>query len=149
MRNMEFLIPIVLFGVTGWVVSVFFSYRRYIHQIKTLTDFHAKVLDKMGSAKEFGEFLETDGGKGFVRSLSVEGPSAKTGIIRGSERAVLCLAVGIAFLLLGSWYENLQIGMTALGTIITACGIGSLISCLSSFYLSKSFGLFDPSDSRK
>ena len=149
MGNFEFLIPIVLFGVIGWIVFIYFSQRRQSQQLKTLTEFHTKVLDKMSSSKDLGEFLETDGGKRFMGSLAVEGPSAKTRIIRCAEQAVFCLSIGIGFLLLGSWFEDYRNGMVVIGTLVTACGVGSAISCGSSYFLSKSFGLFEPPDGRK
>lgn len=147
--HVEILVPIALFAMIGWIVFTAVSAGRRKEQLKTIAEFHTKVLEKMGSAKDFGEFLETDGGKRFMGSLTVEGPSAKTRIVRCAEQAVVCLSIGIGFLLLGSWFEEYRIGMVVIGTIITACGIGSLISCGSSYFLSKSFGLFEPPEGRK
>ena len=149
MGNFEFLIPIVLFGVIGWIVQTAVTSGRHKAQLKATAEFQAKILEKMGSAKDFGEFLETDGGRRFMGSLTIEGPSAKTRIVRSAEQAVICLSVGIGFLLLGSWYGEYRNDLTVIGTIVTACGIGLLISCVSSFFLSKSFGLFEPPDGRK
>ncbi|MEI6668237.1 MAG: hypothetical protein WCP29_08780 [Acidobacteriota bacterium] len=149
MHNVEFLVPIVLFGVIGWIVHTAVMAGRHKHQLKATADFQAKILEKMGSAKDFGEFLETDGGRRFMGSLTIEGPSAKTRIVRSTERAIVCLSVGIGFLMLGSWFEESRMGMIAIGTIVTACGVGSVISCGSSYFLSKSFGLFEPADGRK
>ena len=149
MHSFEFLIPIVLFGVIGWIVQIAVTSGRRKEQLKTTAEFHAKVLDKMGSAKDFGEFLETDGGKRFMGSLTIDGPSAKTRIVRCAEQAVICLSIGIGFLLLGLSFGEYRDGMVIIGTVVTACGVGSLISCVSSYFLSKNFGLFDPSDGRK
>ena len=52
--------------------------------------FHSKVLEKMGSTAEFGAFLETDGGKRFMKSLTVEGPSAKTRILGSTQTGIVC-----------------------------------------------------------
>jgi hypothetical protein len=142
MGSFEFLIPIVLFGVIGWIVNIAVTSGRQKAQLKATAEFQAKILEKMGSAKD-------DGGKRFMGSLTIEGPSAKTRIVRSAEQAVICLSVGIGFLLLGSWFEEYRIGMVVIGTIVTACGIGWSISCASSYFLSKSFGLFEPPDGRK
>lgn len=147
--HVEILVPIALFAMIGWIVYTAVTAGRRKEQLKVTAEFHAKVLDKMGSAKDFGEFLETDGGKRFMGSLTVEGPSAKTRIIRCAEQAVICLSIGVGFLLLGSWFEEGRYGMVVIGTIITACGIGSLISCVSSYFLSKSLGLFEQADGPK
>jgi hypothetical protein len=149
MGNFEFLIPIVLFGVIGWIVHTAVTSSRHKAQLKATAEFQSKILEKMGSAKDFGEFLETDGGRRFMGSLTIEGPSAKTRIVRSAEQAMICLSIGIGFLLLGSWFGEHRNDLMVIGTIVTACGIGLLISCGSSFFLSKSFGLFDQPDGRK
>ena len=149
MSHVEVLVPLALFAMVGWIVYIAATAGRRKEQLKITAEFHAKVLDKMGSAKDFGEFLETNGGKRFMGSLAVEGPSAKTRIVRCGEQAVICLSVGIGFLLLGSWFDEIRVGMIVIGTLVTACGIGSVISCVSSYFLSKSFGLFEPPDVRK
>jgi hypothetical protein len=143
------LVPIALFAMVGWIVYVATMAGRHKTQLKAAAEFQSKVLEKMGSTKDFGEFLETDGGKRFMSSLAVEGPSAKTRIVRSAEQGVICLSIGIGFLLLGSWFGEYRDGMVVIGTIVTACGIGSLVSCGSSYFLSKNFGLFEPPDGRK
>jgi len=149
MDYVAILVPISVFAMVGWIVYIISSNGRRQKQLAAMTDFHAKVLDKMGSTKDFGEFLETDGGKRFMNSLTIEGPSAKTRIVKSTENGIVCLSVGIAFLLLGRWFGGDYYGLTIIGTIITACGVGFLISCLASYALSKSLGLFDAADPRK
>jgi hypothetical protein len=149
MDNLEFLIPISMFAMVGWIVYVGVTNGRRQKQLKVTTDFHAKILDKMGSAKDLGEFMETDGGKRFLSSLTVEGPSAKTRIVRGAENAVIFLSVGIAFLLLAKWLPDEHHGLAIIGTLITACGTGFAISCVVSGVMSKAFGLFDSPDGRR
>ena len=143
MNHLEFLIPITLFAVIGWIINIFVTSGRRKQQMKLTADFQAKVLEKMGSTKDFGEFLETDGGRRFMSSLTVEGPSAKTRIVKSTENGIVCFCIGAAMLLLGRWFPELTEGLTVIGTIITACGIGFLVSCASSYALSKKLGLID------
>jgi hypothetical protein len=141
------LIPMVVgvsfFALIGWIVFVFVDGRRRREQLKVMTDFHTKALDKMGSTADFGNFLETDGGKRFLKSLTIEGPGARQHIIRSTERGILCLVIGIALVILGWSFPELRDGFTIIGVIVTACGAGNLISCVASYGLSKSFGLLD------
>ncbi|MCX6550129.1 MAG: hypothetical protein NTY02_03810 [Acidobacteria bacterium] len=146
----EMLIPMVVsvgfFSLIGWIVFVFVDGRRRREQLKALTEFHGKFLEKMSSTTEFGAFLETDGGKQFLKVLSVEGPGAKTRIVQGTERGILCLTIGLALLLLGWAFHDLRDGFIIIGAIVTACGVGNLLSCGASFGLSKTLGLIGSDD---
>ena len=72
------LVPIVasggFFALVAWIVFVFVDGKRRREQLKVTSEFNTKILDKMGSTAEFGAFLDTDGGKRFMKSLTVEGP---------------------------------------------------------------------------
>jgi len=149
MGNVEFLIPISLFAMVGWIVYVVATNGRRQKQLKATTDFHGKILDKMGTAQDFGAFLETDGGKRFLTSLAVDAPSAKARIISGVERAIIFLSVGVAFMLIGRWFPEDHNTMTIIGTLVVACGIGFGISSAASIAMSKAFGLFDTTDAGK
>ena len=149
MDHLEFLIPISLFAVIGWIVHIIVTSGRLKEQVRATAEFRAKVLEKMTSTKEFGEFLETDGGRRFMSTLTTEGPSAKVRIVKSTENGIICLAIGIAMLLLAGWFEDGRQGMTVFGAIITACGIGFLVSCVSSYVLSKNLGLFDAENGSK
>ena len=148
MGHVEVLVPIALFAMVGWIVYIGATAGRRKEQLKLTTEFHSKVLEKMGSTKDFGEFLETDGGRRFMSSITTEGPSAKTRIIRCTENGIVCLCIGAGILLLGYLFEDIREGMTVFGTIVTACGLGFLISCVSSYVLSRNLGLFDTDKGR-
>lgn len=147
------LIPMVVgtsfFALIGWIVYVVIDGRRRREQLSAMTQFHTKALDKMGSTADFGAFLESDGGKRFLKSLTVEGLKPQQHIVRCTERGILCLVIGVAVLLLGWGFSNLRDGFTIIGGIITACGVGNLISCAASFGLSKRFGLLDGPEDRR
>jgi hypothetical protein len=149
----EMFIPMVVgtsfFALIGWIVFVFVDGRRRREQLKVMTEFHAKALDKMGSTADFGNFLETDGGKRFLKSLTIEGLGPRERIIRSTERGILCLVIGCAVLILGWGFPDLRDGLTIIGGIIAACGLGNLISCVASYGLSKKLGLLNGGDDRR
>jgi hypothetical protein len=149
----EMFIPMVVgvsfFTLVGWIVFVFVDGRRRREQLNVMTEFHTKALDKMGSTADFGNFLETDGGKRFLTSLTIEGLGPRQRIVRGTERGILCLVIGLVAMILGWSFPNLRDGFTIIGAIIAACGIGNLISSAVSYRLSKNFGLLDHGDDRR
>jgi len=143
----EAFIPMVvttgLFALIAWIVFVIADGRRRREQLKVTSEFNAKVLERMGSTAEFGAFLETEGGKRFMKSLTIEGPSAKTRMLGSTQTGIVSTSIGIALLILGGIFYYLRDGLWVIGGIVTACGIGFLVSTLASYRLSKSLGLLD------
>jgi hypothetical protein len=144
------MIPMVVsvsfFSLVGWIVFVIVDTRRRREQQKALAEFHGKFLEKMGSMAEFGAFVETPAGDRFLRSLSIEGPSAKTQIVRRTETGLLCLFIGITLMILGRSFPDLSAGLIIIGAIVTACGVGNLFASGASYALSKNLGLIEDRD---
>ena len=143
----EFIMPMVaslgFFALIAWIVFVIVDGGRRKEQLKVSSTFHGKVLEKLGSTAEFGAFLETDGGKQLMKSLTVEGPSAKTRILGSTQTGIVCTAVGLAMLILGGIFYYLRDGLWVLGGIVTACGVGFIVSTIASYRLSKALGILD------
>lgn len=143
----EFIMPMVaslgFFALVAWIVFVIVDGGRRKEQLKVSSTFHGKVLEKLGSTAEFGAFLETDGGKQLMKSLTVEGPSAKTRILGSTQTGIVCTAVGLAMLILGGIFYYLRDGLWVLGGIVTACGVGFIVSTIASYRLSKALGILD------
>jgi hypothetical protein len=131
------------FALIAWIVFVIVDGGRRKEQLKVSSTFHGKVLEKLGSTAEFGAFLETDGGKQLMKSLTVEGPSAKTRILGSTQTGIVCTAVGLAMLILGGIFYYLRDGLWVLGGIVTACGVGFIVSTIASYRLSKALGILD------
>jgi hypothetical protein len=142
---MDLIAPLVgflgFFTMIGWIVHVVVDGRRRRERLKIFTDFHSRLLDRIGSAREFGEFLQTDGGMRFLDSLSVEGTGAQRGILRSVQFGIVLLALGSGFLLLGRTYVFDEGGFTIVGTIVLSLAIGFLLSAALSLALSRRLGL--------
>ena len=155
---MEFLIPIIivpaLFLMIGWVVYVVVDGIRRRQQLRLATEFHARVLDRIGSAKEFGEFLTTSGGAKFLDSLTIEregGPHGR--ILSALQTGLVFLALGLGlFILLGVRSGMFQAegadAMATFATIATSLGLGLVLSAGASYGLSKRMGLMDDGQGR-
>jgi hypothetical protein len=143
----EAFIPMVVglgfFSLIAWIFFVIVDGRRRRDQLKVTSEFNAKILEKMGSTAEFGAFLDTEGGKRFMKSLTIEGPSAKTRMLGATQTGIVCASIGIAMLILGGIFYYLRDGLWVMGGIITACGVGFIVSTLASYRLSKALGLLD------
>jgi hypothetical protein len=149
----EAFIPMVvtvgLFSLIAWIVFVVADGRRRREQVKVTSEFSTKILEKMGSPVEFGAFLETEGGRRFMKSLTVEGPSAKTRMLGATQTGIVCTSIGVAMLILGGIFYYLRDGLWVMGGIITACGVGFIVSTLASYRLSKTLGLLEADANEK
>ena len=136
------------FFLTAWIFYVIHAGKRRSERLKATSEFYNRLFDRLGSMKEFGEFMETDGGKKFMNSISAESPKAAgTHIVRSVENGIVCLAVG-AGVLMSRWaFPEVDAGFTIIGTIVAACGVGLLISSGASYSLSKTLGLLDGRES--
>jgi len=136
-----------LFALIAWIVFVVADGRRRREQLKFTSEFNTKILEKMGSTAEFGAFLETEGGRQLMKSFTIEGPSAKTRMLGATQTGIVCTAIGVAMLILGGIFYYLRDGLWVMGGIITACGIGFILSTLASYRLSKTLGLLGGDES--
>lgn len=141
----EIIIVPSLFFMVGFIVyTVVDGYRRR-QQTKVFTEFHAKLLDRIGSAREFGEFFNSEAGSRFLDSLSSsEAGAPQVRILRSMQSGLVLLAVGIGFfMLLNERTFSLEAadGLVVVATAATAIGAGLVVSTGMSYVLSKRMGL--------
>jgi hypothetical protein len=154
------MIPILLglgfFGMIAWIVYVVVDGNRRKERLKVFTDFHAKLIDRMGSSSEFAAFLQSDGGRRFLETLSVEKGHPANRIMTAVQTGLVLAALGFGFFVAGSpfavnferatnWDVN---GFRVAGSIFLSLGVGFLLSAVSSFVLAKSLGVLKAAESR-
>lgn len=151
---MFFLIPISFFVLTGFVLSIGINGWQRNRQLKVVADFNTRLLDKLGSVKDFGEFLQTEAGATFLHSFAAENPatSAPQRILRAAQTGVVLLCLGIGMLLLArlhTFTDMEALGVTTgLGVVATSLGIGYLVSAALSYRLAAMFGVLKSTQAR-
>ena len=138
------MIPITMFialAVTViWVSSV--NNKRREVEARTQAEVHNRLLEKFGSSKEFIEFMQTDGGKSFLKPVVVANPAAPYRKILASVTAGVILSMfGIALLVLNATAFHHEDGMLGGGVVFLMIGLGFVISAAISYRLSKAWGL--------
>jgi len=147
----EFIAPMMmclgLFVMIGWIVYVVVDGRRRAEQIKAATDFQTRIVDRMASAKEFGDFVASDAGQRFLAALTpaagAGASDAKSRLLRSVQSGIVLLLLGVTGMIAGLAYSELSPGMTVIGALVAACGLGFLVSTGVSFRMSKALGLLD------
>jgi hypothetical protein len=158
---MTAMIPILLglgfFGMIAWIVFVIVDGNRRKERLKVFTDFHSKLIDRMGSSSEFATFLQSDGGRRFLESLSVEKGHPANRIITAVQTGLVLAAVGVGFILAGEWGVQPAAwrgewevnGFRIAGVIFTSTGVGFLFSAVASYFLAKSLGVLKPAEATR
>ena len=148
----DFLIPIVavvsVFGSASWIVWVITDALRQRNQLRVASEFHSKLLDRLSSARDFADFLNTEGGVRFLNSLSGGGPKApQTRIVRAIVSGIVMLVLGLSMFLF-VWlnptiWSDAQSSVNFMATIAVALGLGLIVASGVAYRLSRHMGLFD------
>ena len=143
----EIIIVPSLFFMIGYIVYIVVDGYRRRQQTKVYTEFHSKLLDRIGSAREFGEFFGSEAGDRFLSALSSSDASApQLRILRSLQTGLVLLALGIGLFILTD-QRNFEVdamdGLMVTATTATAIGAALVISTGMSYVLSKRMGLID------
>jgi hypothetical protein len=143
----EIIIVPSAFFMVGFVVYVIVEGFRRRSQAKMVAEFHTRLLDRIGSAKEFGDFFASDAGKRFMDSLSAsESGSPQARILRSVQTGLVMLALGVGlFILTDQRTFSLEAmdGLVVTATVTAAVGAGLIASTLITYLLSWQMGLLN------
>ena len=140
-----------VFGSISWVAWVITDALRQRSQLKVASEFHGKLLDRLSSARDFGDFLNSEGGVRFLNSLAGGGPKApQTRIIRAVVLGIVLLTLGFA-LFLFVWFsptlgDDTRRGIIFVATIAVALGVGLIVAAAVSYSMSRRMGLLVQDD---
>ncbi len=144
---------IALLIVGGFILRIVVQFLTKIKAIRARTEIHNRLVDKFGSAPEFFQFLQTEGGQSFLESVTVEQSTAAERILSSIQKGILLTLLGLGLLLLGILLAGRigegQTPLYILGVIAVSLGVGFLVSAGISFRLSKAWGLVAPTEAGK
>jgi hypothetical protein len=143
----EIIIVPAAFLLTAYVVFTIVDGILRWRRLRVSTEFQGKLLERIGSAREFGEFLGSEGGGRFIDAMATErGGGAHTRILRAVQTGIVLVVLGAALFLFLKWVtlpypvpENLGF----LATVSSAIGLGLLVSSFVSYRLSRKMGLIE------
>ena len=139
--NKEVVILPILFGLMGFVVWTIFSTIRRYKTTKLQAGLQTKLLEKFGSGQELLAYVQSDAGKRFLESLSMEQRTPYGRILGAAQVSVILVLLSFAFLFLRGRVSGAEEGFLVFGTLTLGLGVGFGLSAALSYYLSKSFGL--------
>jgi hypothetical protein len=147
--NTEIVVfPILLFLV-GFVVWTIFSTIRRYKTTKLQAGLQTKLLEKFGTGQELLAYVQSDAGKRFLESLTMEQRTPYGRILGAAQAGVILVLLGLALLFLRGRVVAADEGFLVFGTIVLSLGIGFGIAAALSYFLSKTFGLLHESVDRR
>lgn len=148
----EMIVLPAFFLLIAFCISVLVNAWQRRLRIRLMSEVNNKLLDRIGSVKDFNDFLGTEGGTRFLDSLTVERETSRPqdSIFRAIQFGIVLLTLGLGFLALG-WYFAARYGasgddfevLTVIGVIAGSLGLGFLISAAASFRLAKTLGVLE------
>jgi hypothetical protein len=145
----EIIIVPALFVTIGFVAWTIASNWQRHEQLREMTAFHGKVIDRVGSIKDFNDFLQTPGGMQFMNAITGDkGPNGpRERILRAVQTGIVLSTVGGGCLLLSDMfqYEASDV-FTVAGVILLSLGIGFLLASGAAYGLSKRLGVLQPAN---
>jgi len=149
MRSPDIIIVPALWVMIAFIIWVVVNGWQRRLRLKLTTEFNSKLLDRIGSVKDFNDFLQTDGGAKFMDSMTVERSSSRPedSILRASQIGIVLMMLGVGVLTLGRYFTaryaesgDFEV-LTVIGVIAGSLGLGFLISAGASYRLARMLGV--------
>ena len=144
----DIFVPALVFSTFSWVVWVVFHTIRRYKVAKLQNEMHKRLLEKFSSGDLFLAFLQSEAGKKFLNSLTAEQTTPYGRILSATSTGAVLIFLGAAILVLRGRVSEGQETFLVFGTVIIGIAIGFLASALTSYLLSKSWGLLNSRDAR-
>jgi hypothetical protein len=136
---------ISFFGMISFVIWVLANAWQRRQHVKLVTDFNNRVVERLGSMKEFSEFLHSDGGDRLMKALTAERASfgPRDRILVSVQTGVVFVTVGLGLFLVGGRttgdeHEVIRV----ISVILLSLGVGLVLSSAASFWVARHLGMF-------
>jgi hypothetical protein len=135
-----------VFGSISFLAWVIVDGFRRKQQLRVMSEFHNKLLDRITNGKELAEFMDSPGGTKFIDSISTERVHPAQRVLRAVQIGIVLCAAGIGCRVVG-WQSTIverdaAEGFVVLGILLLSVGIGYLVSAAASFGLGRSLGVY-------
>jgi len=145
----EIIILPAFFLMVAFVVWTAVTAWQRRQRLRLLSDFNNRLIDRIGSVKDFSEFAKTDSGMEFLNAVLADTPALdpRGRILRATEIGIVALALGTGSLFL-SWYfdDESRNVFVAAGAIALSLGLGLLASSFVSYRLTSRLLALSPGD---
>jgi hypothetical protein len=151
---------ITLMGLIGWGVKTLADHRRWLRMSKTQTEAHTKLLDRLTSNEDLLAYIQTRAGSRFLESAPfpaenqqpLSSPVGRILFSAQSGTVVMFAGLGLqaASQRVLSSQELSDVGafLSTAALVLTAIGVGFLVSAGIAYLLSRHLGLLEGKDTK-
>ena len=139
----------MLFAVMALIIWIIFSTIRRYKTAKLQAGLQTKLIEKFGTGQELLAYVQSEAGRRFLESLTMEQRTPYGRILGAAQASVILALVGLALLFLRGRVAGADEGFLVFGTIILSLGVGFGLAASLSYFLSKSLGLLGESIDRR
>lgn len=141
----EIIVFPAFFAMVAYIVWISVQARQRRHRLQLITEFNSRLLERLGTVRDFSEFLQTPAGSRFMADLTSEriNTTPKDRILRAAQVGVVlfCLGVGLLLLSFFSQIPDAMAGFEVTGAVALSLGIGFVLSAAASYRLAATLGL--------
>ncbi|MEN8154185.1 MAG: hypothetical protein ABFR75_09180 [Acidobacteriota bacterium] len=134
---MGMIVMPIMFALIAYVVKLIMDNKK--NRLKS--ELNNKLVDKFGDVKELNEFLQSDSGNKFLRSMSIEYVKPKERIMSSISKGLIFGFLGLSFLPVGMIFSADSKYYFAVGIVLFALGLSFLVSSAVSYKLSIKWGI--------
>jgi hypothetical protein len=139
----DIVVPGSFFFLVGWIVWVLFSSIRRYKIARFQSEVQSRLLQRLDSSQSLLAYVETPAGKQFVEGLGTERVTPYERILSSTQAGIIITFFGAALLVLKAKVPFSDEAFTIFGTLAIALGLGFGVAAAASYFMSRSFGLFD------
>jgi hypothetical protein len=141
------VVLVTVVGAITWIVRSLIEYRRWARTLKTQTDIHSRLMDRLTSSEDLLAYVQSPAGKRFLEfgpiaeGTSAAGPMLSRILWSVQAGLVLGLAgIGLSYASAHVFYELAQ-PFFVLGVLGIAVGAGFILSAFASYIIARNMGL--------
>lgn len=149
------LIVLVFSTITGvlvWLIRTLVDHRRWLRLMKVQTETHSKLLDRLTTQDDLLGYMQSPAGRRFLEAtpIAVDAAARPMGapfsrVLWSMQAGVVLAVAGLGLLLVSrTAIPEVAPGLSGIGVLTVALGVGFVLSALVAYVLSRRMGLLPP-----
>jgi hypothetical protein len=138
--------------VLAWLTRTVLNHRRWLRLSRVQDEVHNKLLDRFSGTGELLTYVQTTAGRRFLEAAPIDVEPSGRAVAAPINRMLWSMQAGVVLAVgglgfqyaSGSTLPEVAQGLSLIGTLAVAFGVGFLISGVLSYLISKRLGLLEP-----